>query len=346
MGKIAKIGIRGGKRVPSGSVDSTDTKSPDPLDPFTRRCLRSYGFLSQAERLLGGRQLTFDDTVLLLTRAPLPVLLKLVSMTVPLFKRAAPPIPVIVAPLEQWLQKNAPHQVLVKASSLLKKHKLERVHVHVPITDFFALDLLLIELLSELRSQHPTLQLVGPPLPEIVDWVQQSESSQKSVIRRHRLETILSQLKNAGFDELGASAIPGQLRLLSRFELNCGVLTELGGFHTPESLARHFMRFLQASERFGAVSYWMIDVRHPSKVEGLMGAGQDMRVLRALAVGTLLLKHIPNRFFGNGALSEEATGIGKLLGAAGSPRIALDKRTQRTLHLPLPSRTRMEAVNE
>ncbi|MCB0337797.1 MAG: hypothetical protein KDD62_15880, partial [Bdellovibrionales bacterium] len=82
MGKLAKIGIFGGKKVP---VEGLEIAVPQPqyktLNTFELASFESFGMRELAEKLLDGTVLDVSDIERLLTEAPFSSLLKLVELS-------------------------------------------------------------------------------------------------------------------------------------------------------------------------------------------------------------------------------------------------------------------------
>ena len=343
MGRLAKFGIVRGKTVPVEGLLRAST--PRVLDAFSRDCLACFGFARIAEKVLENEELSSDDIEVLITKASMTVLMKLVELRGRVAGQADDRQdredgemrvdPVVALPLAEWLEREPPDDVCRRAVQLLQTTPYHGLQVAVEFADFGRLDGLWPDLLAAIRGCRGDLTLIGPSVERIISWLSLHESTKNRSLRAYRLERILAQLKQLGFQRLRESSYRGSLRPMRAVGFPGDVLTRLDRFPTPSLYARELFKLNKLTQTHPVVETWCPGILAERRQHPLRHSGLDFAVMRALAVGTIALSRVPQRRACAGYLSLKAVQMFGLAGATGPLQGAVDEESARRLGLHL-----------
>lgn len=341
--------VEGGRGKPFRLGEGVDT-----LDAFTERALKQFGFLKIAHKIIEGERLDVGDVHTLLSRAGLPVLMKLVHLKKPYVKRHDLSItPAVVLPLSLWLKFESDlDQAYTLASDLIKS--ISSDEVHVAFDSLLPGDLTppvrsLIVLLGRIR---PGVSLVGPKVEEIVQVLH--GGSIRPVItpsETHQLSSILEDYRTIGITRLQSSTYHPALKITHDLGWSNGWTSSINSCNSYRDLAQELWNLNAFYVDAGLINVWSpgLSVERFRKAHELSSFDQgvnDLQLLRVLAVGTLLFEKTDQIRASGRYFSLEAMSIAHYLGANDLGFGAFDKHTLEVLHLkPFESLCRAVRLN-
>lgn len=329
MGSLARVGISSGRKVPAlGLVPEV---SPVPVvDSFAWRSLSYFGFGRIAEKICASVDLSVDDVELLLSKASLPVLMKLVEFF------GARPAAVLPMPVKLLSSKDelgcerltSPFQPREVGS---KKKCADELSV---IFDGWSPAGSLQALLDgskRIQEHQLPVRIVGPSIEDVVSSIVVEE--RRGMVCSSRLRELLCELRAAGIDTLLPGAGRGILHMLHELGFNAGVETNLDVFRLPRHLALELVRLNKEAGQAGIVQVWSPGVAQVRGGKRFSDAAADLRILRALAVGALALRNVPFVRASSLYLSNDGMKFSAGCGANDFGFGAVDRYTAANLHL-------------
>lgn len=341
MGTIAKIGIVSGRAVPLEAVPGHPGQAA--FTDFSRGCLSRFGFARIADRVVAGLPLGIRDVEMLLSKASLPVLMKLVELRHG-GEDCVQPMPLVMLPLSNWAARYEPTRIVELSHDLLKSIRHKHIRVVIDEIDFEKLDGELFAVLREIAHCRPGLTLVGPPVDDVVSWVLSAGSS-KGIQSVPRFEQLLHKLRSAGLGRLMPSSAVEVLKTVKEAGFPASLVTNIPSFATPLELAKELLRVNEIAAH-QPIDVWVpgADPLPASKRTGT--SALDFQVLRTLAVGSLCMPAVPYRRASTRYLSVEAIQFSRHCGANDFGFGAVNELTARALHLEKLDRLRRAVGNE
>jgi len=335
MGNVARRGIIDGRKVALTEVEDVPEIAV-PIDSFTRECLSRYGFLQVAEKILQHERLTILEITDLLREASLPLLMKLVELKCgELLYRE--PVPVVVLPLPQWIKDSDELTAYERSVEFLRDIEYPQLGVVVEDIDYSRLDSDFIDLVKDIVKSRPGLTLVGPRPESILGWLSEGASPGKKSVQFGDLVELTTSLKKAGFKRLRPTSRLELVELMHGIGFPTGLTTYIDRFATAEELAYELFHIDEVSRNKGIIDLWIPGLSSRSTELHLLGT-QDYKILRALAVGTLILEGITWRRAISRYLSFDAIRIARLFGANEFGVSAVDGFTANSFRLLLSKR--------
>ncbi len=336
MGSLAKFGIIGGKAVLLDSVPGLGRSQSK--EDFARSCLAKFGFSRIADRVAAGLPLNMRDIEMLLTKASLPVLMKLVELGHP-GEEVTPPEPLVMLPLSSWSARYQPTEILELSQGLLKGIRHKNVRVVIDEIDYDKLDGELFEVLREISACRPGITMVGPSVDDLVTWMV-SSASRQSEGESPRFENVLHRLKDAGLERMMPSSVVDVLKTVREAGMPASLMTNVLGFSTPLELAKELMHVNEIAQQL-PIDCWMPGFDESKLPARMPDRGTlDFQLLRLLAVGSLCLPSIPYRRASTRYFSMEAIQFSRHCGANDFGFGAVNEMTARTMHLERIDRLR------
>ncbi|MBX7143867.1 MAG: hypothetical protein K1X79_05400 [Oligoflexia bacterium] len=311
MGKLARLGIFGGMKLPVEGVIGAGTRE---LSPFARKNLGRYGLARIGERLIERVPLSTQDIESLYSSAPLPVLMKLVEYCRPVQVRE--PQPLLVLPVAEWLKRHSHTDIVELSTSKLQSVPYPRLSV---VVDAGGDKEGQIEgaLLPEIAAACPGHQINFLRGEDFVSLLLASRVRlEKGPTTKNFLAPIVAELRTQQVDPYAPGAQPALVRAYAERGMAASVFTNLAAFKSSASLARELFRLHELSLD-QAIELWVpsyeTKTRRPEPAH-IKGA-RDYQLLRLLAVGSLALPHIPYRNASTRYFSLDAVPLARLCGA-------------------------------
>lgn len=337
MGSIAKLGIVSGKLVPISDVPGH--RAPAPLTEFSRACLSRFGFARIADRIADGLSLGVRDVEMLLSKASLPVLMKLVEIRHGA-DECVEPLPLVVLPLSTWVSRYCPTQILELSQGLLRSIGHKQLRVVIDEIDYSKLDGELFAVLREISTCRPGVTLVGPSVDDVVSWVV-SAASRGDDRELGKFEKLLHRLREAGVGRLQPSSVVDVLKTVREAGFPASLVTNVTEFTSALDLSKELLRVNDIAKQ------QPIDVWVPGYSAGAVSASSrssmDFRLLRVLAVGTLCMDAVPYRRASTRFFSVNAIQFSRFCGANDFGFGAVNEITAQAMHLEKLERLR-EAI--
>lgn len=360
MGTLAKVGILGGRRVKSevliqaAIAASSDSEiSPDDSPRVAKKNARVDSITSQlqadgrdaADRLLSGKALGRRELLSLLSNAPVSDLMKLAMIATGSESAVVLPRPLVLLPVDEWAKSMSEATLKETATQLLRSQPFAELDVTFDWRDLNNLERL-IELSDELGRRRPGVRFVGPAVEDLIAWLEQGQGPKlpkitaKSRSRRapkqilQRLSEVLFALRRAGVYRLRFSA---DLSNLNRFEVldrleEAGLTAVIGTqiSEQPDEIIEEMLTLRSFIDSGSSIGVWIPFVERGLIVGSSKRGVTEMRMLRAIAVGTIALKGVPVRRASSSYLSVEGLVMAKLFGANDLGYGAIDDTTMNT----------------
>ena len=328
---LARVGIHNGQRV---AVEGLLATMQQPyLDDFAEGLLSQQGFMRIARKVMEGEQLSVPEIGLLLDKASMPVLMKLVSLC----GGPARPLqvtPAVVLPLRLWLDfKSDLRQVSDLACEMLVGIEREEVQVTFDELRFASLTLPVRRLIETIARCRPGLTLVGPSnldlAAECGNLSGCDESLGKELSRR------LEFLRDLGFRRLRSSSERRYLDYLHELGFETSLLSDVTKYRSHIELAEDLLEINQLSGSERSLQVWMPGKNWSGGPAKRFAVDQlfEFQVLRVLAIGRLILSNIPKIRASSSFLSLEAMGLAHHFGANDLGFGAFDRPTRDYLWL-------------
>jgi hypothetical protein len=331
MGSIARIGIFSGKPVPVGDIPGH--RSPAVLSEFARACLGRFGFARIAERVALGQSLTVRDVEMLLSKASLPVLMKLVEIR-HRTEEWKPPLPLVVLPLSNWTSRFSSTRVLELSQDLLRSIRHKNLRVVIDRIQYDQLDADLVALLKEISSCRPGMTLVGPSVDDVLAWAV-SVSGTGEPLDLRRLERMLHRLREAGLGRLMPSTMADVLSTVRAAGFPASLVTNVADFESPLELAKELLRVNEVASQM-QIDVWVPGFELTQRARSnqqLARSAVDFELLRVLAVGTLCMDSVPYRRVSTRYFSVDAIQFARYCGANDFGFGAVNELTAKAMHL-------------
>lgn len=301
MGELAKIGIVNGKRLLLG---------PRPIDfpiadyDFSLRTLRECGLLNVGEKIVNGVSLSIEEIERLLGGVTLAALMQLVKLCGG--ARDLPePIPLVVLPISSLLAGSDKHIAVETLTTYLRGISYKELRVVIDRFDHTSLDAGLLEAIAEIAACRSGLKIVGPPAEEIFsacnDEMLAGAGASKSIPldwgsnAYGELESLLVKLRSAGVERLRPSCQPKALALTSKLGIPTSLVTDLDQFSSNKELAIELLEIDAFTSTGSKIDVWIPGILSITQKTRQKNGIEDARLLRSLAVGTLVLKNISTR---------------------------------------------------
>jgi hypothetical protein len=283
MGKLAKFGIVGGRKVAvEGWLGNCEIRG------MSGECLGRFGFRQLAQKIADGQVLSIDDLRVLLHEAPLGVLMKLLEI-----KRGSPAklevYPQIHLPVERMLGSERVEVLIENAAAMLREVPYPKLRVQIGIEEFSNMDLW-SEVLTALSHSREGLTFIGPAPEEMLGWLLNCDRRSSKSVRLRRLERLMVRMRVAGFELLSGSCHRGLVRLAMSIGLPTPLITPVDRFRRPEQLAYELVRIRRLLDMGIVTGTWIpgCSLRQLDNDKPL-SAGLALRIVRALGVGVLAL---------------------------------------------------------
>lgn len=311
MGKVARLGIFGGMKIPLEGLPGVESIE---LSPFARKNLGRYGLARIAERLLERVPLSTQDIESLFSNAPLPVLMKLVEYCRPVQVRD--PEPLLVLPVRDWLKRHAPTDIVELSVNKLRKIAYSRLNVVIDAGGHKeeSVDSALLGDVAATCAGHNVTWLRGDDFASLL--LASRHAQDKASPENSNLEQIVGDLQARQIDPYQPGAQSALVQAYAQRGLPASVFTNLAAFKSSASLARELFRLHELSLDC-AIEIWVpsyeikIKRQEPAHLKG----ARDYQLLRLMAVGALALPRIPYRNASTRYFSLDAIPLARLCGA-------------------------------
>ena len=276
------------------------------LTDFSRKCLGAFGFASLAERLEAGELPGLDDIQLLLEKAPVSVLLKLIELVDPqpsdASSRTPDVLPIGYIPLHELLQKG-PEFAWEEVSRYLEAFPYQAGKVCVALDDYQDIEKRYGSILGRWISRFPHLAPVAPSLESMIQYLM-VQGEQSNHHRVYMLERILGGLGQIGFSDSRGCAYRGGVKMLRSAGFEVSLITGVDRYRRPHQLARELHKIQQMTAQDALITRWSPGLVSADGDRG-PGASFDFYVLRVLLVGALALRTVPHRWVNSRFLRTE-----------------------------------------
>lgn len=360
MGSLTRSGISGGRRVASTTLieslrDQEAAEAGNRADDLSTQVTKASR--PAAERLRLGKSLSRSELLSLLSDAPLSDLMKLAACITGADSSVVLPRPLVLLPLDEWRKTMSEVTLKDSATQLLRGLPFSELDVAFDWLDLANLESL-VGLADELSRRRPGVRFVGPAVEDIVHWLEggqgpklpklggKSRTSRAPRQLLQRLSEVLFAMRRAGFYRLRfASNLSNIHRIEALERLEEAGLTAVVGTairDKPEEVIDDMLTLRSLIDSGGAVGIWLPFV-DPSHLIGSPKRGiTEMRLLRALAVGTISLRGVPVRRASSSYLSVEGLSMARVLGANDLGYGAVDDTTMHALGI-LPYQSLLHA---
>lgn len=327
MGSLAKIGIASGKLVPVAEVPG-HAASPT-LSDFSRTCLSRFGFARIADRVCDGAALNVRDVEMLLSKASLPVLMKLVEIKHREGSCAAP-LPLVMLPWSSWTARYDSTRILELSQGLLRGIRHKQLRVVIDELDYAKLDGELFSVLREISSCRPGMTLVGPSVDDVVSWVISAAEHESGL---KKFENLLHKLRDAGLGRLMPASMVDLLKTVHEAGFPASLVTNISEFSNPLELAKELLRVNEIAQQ-QPIDVWVpgYQVSRASSPT-LSRAALNYQLLRVLAVGSLCLDAVPHRRASTRYFNVDALQFARFCGANDYGFGAVNELTARAMRL-------------
>ncbi|MEZ4754888.1 MAG: hypothetical protein R3A13_11390 [Bdellovibrionota bacterium] len=287
MGKLAKVGIFKGQKAPVRNIlkESGITW----FDGVSRVALKKFGLDSIAQALATGTTLTVPQIKLLIDRASLPALMMLVE-TVRKEDIKNLPRPIISIPAITWLNDLGFAGALKNASTLFESiGPNKEFQVYIEDLDIFDLNKL-ESFLAALKEIFPKSKFMTPSLGEIVKQLTPVAAKSAKGFEE-QLKDFLSLIKKVGFDRILGSNDRLGLEIIGGAGFPIIVRTLIDRYENSSLLARELYNLNKCAADHNVIG-WIPG--YESMMTGLRpNASTDFRLLRTLAIGSVVLRNVP-----------------------------------------------------
>lgn len=306
------------------------------LDEFSARALSSFGFARIGEKLLNREALTVDEVRILLAEASIPALMKLTTIA-GVRGATVSPRPAVVLPFNQWALQNGLARAVTMSTDFLQRIKHREVSVSLDFIDLEHLEDEVGPAVAEIAQCRGGISFVGPHVEDIIGWVYHRAQSAPSNFHpeglQGKVESLLSKLRTAGFDRLRLTSIRSALRSVGNNGFPVGLVTDCNQFPTSQLLAEELVRISGLHQEGIHVDVWTPGYSSSNGESLFEQAAVDLRLLRVLAVGALVIRDVGARRASSRFLSLEGMQIAGLLGANDFGFGAVDAVTAKALHI-------------
>ncbi|MBN8549410.1 MAG: hypothetical protein J0M12_08860 [Deltaproteobacteria bacterium] len=327
MGSLAKIGIAAGRIVPVAEIPG-HSAAPS-LSEFSRSCLSRFGFARIADRVCDGAPLNVRDVETLLSKASLPVLMKLVEI-----KRCsegyAAPLPLVLLPLASWSARYDSTKILELSEGLLRGIRHKHLRVVIDELDYSKLDGELFSVLREISSCRPGVTLVGPSVDDVVSWVVSATQNERGL---KKFEALLHRLRDAGLGRLMPTSMVDVLKTVHEAGFPASLVTNVSEFSSPLELAKELLRVNEIAQG-QPIDVWVPGYQISRASSSLISrSALNFQLLRVLAVGSLCLDAVPHRRASTRYFSVDALQFARYCGANDYGFGAVNELTARSMQL-------------
>ncbi len=331
MGKLAKVGISGGRKV------SLRANRIDPIDSLSQKLLGGFGFLHIAEKITLEEDLNADEIALLLARAPYAVLLKLHELACKDRVKKSVILNTLNLPLEKWLRTRSPAKVIDQCIKEIDQAQLKPDQVVLGIEDFSDIEFFWSAIVAELMPALPeNVKIIGPSPDALLAWVENCSGARSDAECMFEFERKLARLKETGLSELLPCTNRNLLKAACSLGFSIHYCTKLDGLDSTGALARELERVRDLSADGALCSSWLVGYLEPATLQELSLSFRELRAIRAALVASLVLRKSEN-------LSVHPTGVSTSLWSiiartklTSEIWCASNASTARLLHLPPP----------
>ncbi|MCB0338088.1 MAG: hypothetical protein KDD53_00720 [Bdellovibrionales bacterium] len=328
---LAKFGISGGRKIETHQL--IDTGAPTTLDRFSAGVLSRFGFLGIAQKIVEKAPLSVDDIYLLMAKAGIPVLMKLVSLK----PRNIAPLeltPIIVLPLRRWMElKNCLADMLAVITSLVSDIDHRRVHLVFDELHPTWLRQGVGRLIQEINLCRDNVNIIGPRIDELLSWVRDEYPSASYSEQMERIAEVLVEMRQIGISQLRSSANDEALELTHKSGFRNSLVTDLSKFPGPSSLAQELFRVNERARIKKDIDIWGPGFQVESRYNPYDHPARELTLLRLLAVGSISLTHVEIILAQSRYFSLEAMHLAPHLGANDLGCGAITDSTQDALSL-------------
>ncbi|MCB9030586.1 MAG: hypothetical protein H6619_06000 [Deltaproteobacteria bacterium] len=285
---LARYAIINGKKVLLDSPAPKSQSDGRTLDKFSSSMLSQFGFLRIAQKVERADELTQEDIELLLSKAGMPVLMKLVSLQ-PKIREISVVRPAVILPISLWSSLGATYEEIAEESmNLLKGIPYDEVQVAIDEIDHSKLSFGLGALFIKLSQCREGITLVGPS----VESLQNSEPG-RLASRAHRLGQKLLELRGYGFKRLRASSDEESLQICHELGFSTSLVTYADDYPVLRYLAQELIKINSLAKQSGVLEVWSPGLRYLSNNDWVHRKILDYQLLRILAVSSLCLTNVP-----------------------------------------------------
>lgn len=330
MGTLAKRGIIRGRSVP---VEGLLNDSKLCSERFTKSTLAAFGFSQILEKILTKTPFEVEEIELLLTKAPLSVLMKLSALAsvdeTPIFQI----VPALHLPLESWMGLGGFSYVEKKIATIFSGKLYNGLNVFSDISDFSDLMGMWRDVIAKIKEEREDLVLVGPSVDQINSWLMLHESSSDRDLRSDRLKNVLLQLKQLQFDRLRETTYRSAIPILKECGFSVDLYTRLDRFRTIPLFARELHQ-LNKGVADGVIDSWCVGESFNASQKVAESVDYDLFIMRGLAVGSIVLQGLSERGISGSYPSLSSLGMFKFFGFNSKIYGAVDIESVEALHLP------------
>ena len=333
MGTLAKIGIVHGKAVP---IDGISMDEQPFFSPFNQEMFSTVGLVEFAEKIIKNKDFSVEEIEFLLTNVSLLSLFKLASLVSKDDNFTGPQVvPLVSLPYQSWLSMGGEGYFVKKAISTLTVLSYPSLNVMIDIADFTDLQGTWADLIPVVRDCQKDAILVGPSVDRINSWLLANESSRDREIRTIRLNNIIIQLKELGFQKLAPSAYRDSIQLLKSNGFTSSLRTRLERFKTPPLFARELWQLNQVIKASHSVDAWSIG--ESINIQPVISSNElyDLYIIKGLLVSSIVFKNAVKIGMVGRLPSPLVIGMAKKCCVTGPINGAVDKETAEMLDLPL-----------
>ena len=330
MGQLARIGIVGGKRVPIELFSERQRNAR--VESFGRQALLKSGYGDIARKITKREKLSNSEVERLLVDASFPVLLKLIEIA---GLRCITPraVPAMVIPFSSWIREMGAAMACERAIKVVRRVPYETLEVAFDFLDLARFTSDIVDTVRQLSASRNGLSLVGPAIEEIMACVRGPSFRDHGSDEHEDLFRLLDQLRSAGFSRLRSSTSRHAIKLVAQHGFPVSLMTDISIFPSAQLLAEEFLRLRALCEDGISVDVWSPASGREEVAPGVDQTPTELRLLRTLAVGALVLSDIQHRRVSSRYFSVDGMQFASLLGADDLGFGALDEATEHVLHL-------------
>ncbi|RMD85235.1 MAG: hypothetical protein D6808_05655 [Candidatus Dadabacteria bacterium] len=286
---LAKYGIINGKKVRLNAIESHNWEKGD-LSVFSKNMLSRLGFLRIAEKVSQGKLLSRDEISLLIRKAGLPVLLKLVKISrrydsADHIKNKGV-IPALVMNVSNIMNDRSRLDAFELAfTEYVRAIPYAQVHIAIEGLDVRRIDHKIQSMLKRVSLCRDGIALVGPNIEDMFN-----EEGYSSYLE---LREALELLRECGFKRLRTTVDKYALALCHECGFETSLVTLIDAYGNFHSLADEIILIRDLTSKKKIIDVWGPGYSEEIRSNPALRQFFDIYLLRLLAIGSICLTDIP-----------------------------------------------------